>query len=110
MPNGLLSLAQQSSFLLCGERAFVKANDRTLPGRRFNRQNVKSERDATSAVLANKLTGHSRKVPLLFGGNGILRGAKLVARRGSCFYFHEGEGLAIVSDEINLSFDAAIRE
>src|SRR5580700_10949602 len=67
-----LSLAEQSQYLLGGKSALVESHDGSLAGRGFNRENVKSERRAGGAVLADKLPGHSRKVLLFSGGDRIL--------------------------------------
>jgi hypothetical protein len=50
---------------LCRKSAHVETDDSPLTRQGFDRENINSEGGAAGTVLASKLPGHLRKVPLL---------------------------------------------
>src|ERR1700733_8435096 len=96
--------------LVGGKRALVKTNGGTAAGRGFNRQDIESERSLPGAIFADKVAGHARKFSLLLDGHGILRGTEFVLRGRARFHFDEGERLAVVSHEVDLTLQATMLE
>ena len=85
----------------------METNDGTAAGEGFDRKNIEPEWNIAGVVLAEKLAGRSGNVSLLLAGDGIFRGTKFIAGRGSRLHLDKCECRPIVSDKINFSFDAA---
>jgi hypothetical protein len=84
----------------------VKANDRLFPGVRLNRKNVKAAAGGIDAARAKELARHAGEVAALVGVDGVFgSGLRLCCRRTS-FHFDEGEGAAVVADQIDFTFNA----
>jgi hypothetical protein len=83
----------------------VQANDWPFSGVGFDGQHVETAAGGIDAPGTQELAGHAGEVASLVGVDGVF-GSGLGVRRRTGFYFHEGQGAAVVADEIDFTFDA----
>src|ERR1700722_7496509 len=77
-----------------------------LSGGCFDGEDVESPWSIFQAARANKLASHAGEVAAFFEIDGVFRSRLAWFSFGSCFDFHECEDRAVVSDDVEFTFNA----
>ena len=84
----------------------MEAEDGALAGAGFDGEDVEAALGGIDAAGAEELAGHAGEVAALVGVDGIFGSGLRGGGGGAGFHFYEGEGAAVVADEIDFTFDS----
>src|ERR1700690_463641 len=91
---------------VCGEGAFVEANNWPGASARLDGEHVEAAGGHINAAHACELVRHALQVAALVLIYGFFWARLAGFFRRARFYFDEGEGAAVVADHINFAFDS----